>query len=350
MPKILIMRHDNIGDLICVTPLLQVLHESIPDVELHAFVNSYNAPVLTASPLLKAVYAYTKAKHRTSNQSLLQVYWEKLSQLYALRAQRFDIVMLATPSPTKRLYQLAKWIAPKKILLLAPDSDEFAQEQQAWRIPRSASLEQWHEVERIYWIGQQAFCLEQTLPPPVKIYVAPEKRTWAWAQLHQYGAGKAEKKRVAIHISARKPSQRWPLEHIVVLLHELSQTHPLLEFVLFWSPGSETHPHHPGDDEKAQVILEGLKYLNIIPFATQTLDELIAGLSACDYLICSDGGAMHVGAGVGLPIVCFFGDSEVRRWHPWGVPHIVLQPEDKNVASLLPEQVIKAFNQLKTLI
>lgn len=347
MQKILIMRHDNIGDLICVTPLLQKLHDSMPDVELHAFVNSYNAPVLAASPWLKAVYAYTKAKHRTSNQSLLQVYWEKLSQLYQLRTQQFDIVMLATPNPTKRLYQLAKWIRPKKILLLAPNT--FAQDKEAWCIPRAEEEEQWHEVQRIYWIGQQAFGLENLPPPPVKIHVSAAQQTWAWTQLHQYGGGQVNKKRVAIHISARKPSQRWPLEHIVTLLHELSQTHPLLEFVLFWSPGSELHPHHPGDDEKAQAILDGLKYLHIIPFVTQTLDELIAGLSICDYLICSDGGAMHVGAGVGLPIVCFFGDSEVKRWHPWGVPHVVLQPEDKNVASLRPEQVISAFNQLRLL-
>jgi ADP-heptose:LPS heptosyltransferase len=41
-------------------------------------------------------------------------------------------------------------------------------------------------------------------------------------------------------------------------------------------------------------------------------------------VICSDGGAMHVAAALGKPIVCFFGNSDATLWRPWGVPYAVV--------------------------
>lgn len=41
--KILIIRRDNIGDLICTTPLFEAIRQHYPDAYLAALVNSYNA-------------------------------------------------------------------------------------------------------------------------------------------------------------------------------------------------------------------------------------------------------------------------------------------------------------------
>ena len=68
---------------------------------------------------------------------------------------------------------------------------------------------------------------------------------------------------------------------------------------------------------------------------TEELAELIAGLSLCEAVICSDGGAMHLAAGLGKPILCLFGQSDATRWHPWGVPYELLQAESRDVADHL---------------
>jgi ADP-heptose:LPS heptosyltransferase len=85
----------------------------------------------------------------------------------------------------------------------------------------------------------------------------------------------------------------------------------------------------------------------VIPRPTQTLPELIAALTECDALICADGGAMHLGAGLGLPIVCLFGNSGATRWHPWGVPYRLLQKPSFDVADIGVDEVVTAFNALK---
>ena len=60
--RILLIRRDNIGDLVCTTPVFRALRERWPRAHIGVLVNSYNAPVLENNPDVDAVYAYTKAK------------------------------------------------------------------------------------------------------------------------------------------------------------------------------------------------------------------------------------------------------------------------------------------------
>ena len=56
--KILVIRRDNIGDLVCTTPLFQALRKRFPDAYLCALVNSYNLAVLENNPDVDRVYAF----------------------------------------------------------------------------------------------------------------------------------------------------------------------------------------------------------------------------------------------------------------------------------------------------
>jgi ADP-heptose:LPS heptosyltransferase len=150
---------------------------------------------------------------------------------------------------------------------------------------------------------------------------------------------------LGVHISARKPSNRWTEENFIELIHKLWEKEPL-PIALFWSPGSENHPQHPGDDEMAERILNACSDVEIYPMRTMSLRELIVGMSFCDKVFCSDGGAMHVAAGLGEPIVCLFGDSDPVRWGPWAVPHQILQSKFRKASDVTSDQVMNAFTKL----
>src|SRR5450759_4565553 len=97
--SILIVRRDNIGDLVCTTPLISALRRRYPRAHIAALVNTYNRQVLEGHPDLDALYAYAKAKHRLPGQSRAAVYWDKLVLMLKLRGQRFDYALLASPHP-----------------------------------------------------------------------------------------------------------------------------------------------------------------------------------------------------------------------------------------------------------
>ena len=322
-PRILVIRRDNIGDLVCTTPLLRALRERFPDAWLGALVNSYNAPVLAGNPDLDEVAVYTKAKHRGAGETLPGVLWARARMLLRLRAARLDDIIIATPSAQPRTVRLARWLGPRRVigfgnlsgldLALPPAGTPMTEAEDVFRIAAA------------YGIAGP--------PPPCRV-VAPADAS---------GPGRLT---VAIHVSARKPSQRWPAERFVALMRELRSEHDA-DFVLLWAPGAADNPLHPGDDEKAAQIVAALgPGFPVRAAPTSTLTELIRALAGCRFMVCGDGGAMHLACGLGLPIVCLFGRSDATRWRPWGVPYRLLQMPSENVADIPVEAVARAFRSL----
>lgn len=150
----------------------------------------------------------------------------------------------------------------------------------------------------------------------------------------------AGKSVVAVHISARQAIRRWPAQRYAALMEELRKTAAVL---LLWSPGAADDPRHPGDDRAVDAFPARE---NVFKVPTPDLGALMAALALADRVICPDGGAMHIAAALGKPIVALWADSPVERWQPWQVPHRVVQPPSKNLADLGLGAVLDAYAAL----
>lgn len=331
--KILVIRRDNIGDLVCTTPLISALRARHPHAHIAALVNTYNRQVLEGHPDLDAVYAYAKAKHRSPGQSRAAIYWDRLLLLLKLRAQHFDTVLLASSHPGASALRLARWIAPAHIAGYAEPTGlvDLA-------LPHDASVAM-HEVEQVFRLAR-LFGIEG---PPGKASMAVDAGAIARVRA-TLRVRDPKRKLIALHISARKPSQRWPVERYAGLMHALKEE---ADFLLLWSPGAADHPQHPGDDAKAQAIADLARNVPLTAYPTYELRDLTAALSLADTVICSDGGAMHIAAALGKPILCFFGDSDASRWRPWGVPYRLLQPESRDAADISVDAALQAWRELQ---
>lgn len=329
-PKILVIRRDNIGDLVCTTPLISALRQHFPQGWLGALVNSYNAPVLDGNPDLDEVFVYTKAKHRGAGESLPGILWRRLTMMRRLRAMELDDVIIAAPVLQPRLISIAKWLRPKRIVGFGCDRRLDV----ALPLDNAGS----HEVEDVFRAAS-IYGIDQ--PPPACRVYAPATVP------RPQGDPNGTSLTVGIHISARKPSQRWSVANFAATIRAIAAQGPV-RFLLLWSPGTEDNPLHPGDDAKARDVMNEVgASATVAPKPTATLAELIGALAECDVLICADGGAMHLGAGLGLPIVCLFGNSGAGRWRPWGVPYRLLQKQSQDVADIGVGEVVDAFNALR---
>lgn len=331
-PKILVIRRDNIGDLVCTTPLLAALRQHLPQAWIGALVNSYNAPVLDGNPDLDAVFVYTKAKHRGTGESLPGILWRRFMMMRRLRQMRIDDVIIATTAPQPRLVKLAQWLRPKRIIGYGNVA--------GLDVALPLDTAERHEVEDVFRVA----ALYGIAGPPPACRVMPP----AVSPVAEKGSPPDTPAfTIGVHISARKPSQRWPIERFAETMRAIAAQGPV-RFVLLWSPGSEDNPLHPGDDAKATSLLKLVgDQAPVTPCPTHTLPELIAALAECNMLLCADGGAMHLAAGLGLPIVCLFGQSGTARWKPWAVPQRVLQKPSLDVADIGSEEVVAAFSALR---
>jgi ADP-heptose:LPS heptosyltransferase len=337
-PKILVIRRDNIGDLILTTPLIHALRRRFPEAWIGALVNSYNARVLAANSDLDEVFVYTKAKHRGSA-SLWSAYWSTLSLILRLRKLRVDYAVLASPAASSKAQMFARRIKARTIVGFG----ESATPDFRLKANPAGTL---HEVEEVFRIAL-LFGIEGA-PPKTAVFVDEGEVDEAQGRIRKALPGTAAL--IGVHISARKPQQRWPADRFVEFLRQLARHRPDLAFILFWSPGESDNPTHPGDEAKAQHILEQLRGFPIMPFPTRTLSDLFVGLAVCELVICSDGGAMHAAAALGKPILCFFGNSDARHWHPWGVPYQLMQAKSADVAEIPVAQALENFRELEKVL
>ncbi len=339
--RILVIRRDNIGDLVCTTPLLHALRVRYPDAHIAALVNSYNAAVLDGNPDVDQVYAYTKLKHRLPGQSRIGILAARLRMLARLRSEPFDYVVLAKSGFDRQGLSVARQLRRHDIVgFIGPENRPRAITQPV----EPVDYQSMHEVEVMARLGE-ALGVRDALGP-LRIY-ADKDRVQRWRERL---APLCERDRVwiAVHISAREPGRVWATDHWIELITYLASRDGF-GVVLLWSPGAADDPRHPGDDAKAEAIQAAA---SVLPVRTEDLADLIAVLSLCQAFIGADGGAMHIAAGLRLPMVALFENLEAkkRRWYPWQVPHELVAPDTRDIADISVEQVLTAWQRLCSLM
>jgi len=336
-PRILVIRRDNIGDLVCTTPLLAALRARYPSGHVAALVNTYNRAVLDGNPDVDVVYAYEKGKHRSAGRSVVSVYADRARLILALRREKFDYAILATPGFAAQALRFARLAGARHVLGYADPGRTRSGLDIALSYDSASKA---HEVEQVFGL-LKALGIDGA-PPAARVFPDPDLREEPRQALSRMGSGTPV---VGVHISARRKNQQWPAERFAGLIRAVAERHGA-RILLLWSPGDVVNPTHPGDDDKAQAVVQLCRGLPLLAWPTRALSGLIAALSLCDYVVCADGGAMHLAAALQKPILCFFGDSPPERWRPWMTTHEMLRPPSRDLRDLGVEEAVAGFGRL----
>lgn len=331
--KILLIRRDNIGDLICTTPLIQGLREKLPDAWLGLLANSYNAPVLAGNPHLDALFTYQKGKHRDAGSSAAAIYWARLRLILRLRALKLDYVILAAPAFQRSALRFARLVGARHLVGYADPQGVIDM------APPVPVGEAQHQVESVYALGR-FFGVEPPAPPLVLRADAAQVARLA-ATLPEDHA----KLRVGVHLSAREADRRWPKAHFIGLCRGLIDRG--CEVLLTWAPGGSDNRFFPGDDDTAREVVAAVNRPELLACPTSGLPALCAAISLCDLQISSDGGPVHLAAGLGKPVLCFFGEENPAKWHPWGVKYALIRKPARRVADISVAEALTEFDTLR---
>jgi len=331
--QILIICRDNIGDTLLTTPLISALAQS-GQHQVDVLTNNYAAPVLQNNPDIRQVFYYTKLHHRDTGQGRLACLLQRLKLMLNLKRQQYDAVIMAKSRWDQHALKWVKILRPGRVIALGRESHPLITDLLS---PVTQSPQ--HISETLFSLGQP-FNLTATAPGRLTLLPDAERA----ASLMKCHAIDPAIPVYALQISARKRSQQWKAARFAGLAEKIAARH-LCQIMLLWSPGNSDNPRHPGDDKKAREIMELCPHLPMKAVATPSLPHLIAAMSLSQGLVTSDGGAMHIGAALGLPVVALFGDSDPVCWHPWQVPYQILQPASRDVASLSSSEVYDAFLQ-----
>jgi len=119
---------------------------------------------------------------------------------------------------------------------------------------------------------------------------------------------------VALNVSARWPTKRWPAASFAEVADRLQQE------------GYGAVVMIGGPDERADVaaVSEMMKTPAVDLSGATAVGLLPALLSKAALLITNDSGPMHIAAAVGTPMVALFGPTSAARTGPYGMGHSVL--------------------------
>ena len=90
--RILVVRNDNVGDVLCSTPAIRSLRRAFPQAYLAALVARYSQDAVSENPDVDEVFIYEKAKHRPDRNRFLSLY-KQFQVLRGLKKKRFDLAI-----------------------------------------------------------------------------------------------------------------------------------------------------------------------------------------------------------------------------------------------------------------
>ena len=233
-PRILVIRRDNIGDLVCATPLFAVLRRRYPRSHIAALVNSYNAGVAGNPMSTQCTPTPSSSTAGRTNLGLTLV--ASLRLFRTLREPRFDHMILAKSGFDRHGLAMARRLRARNIVGFAPEE----------------SVDQdLHEVEVMMKLAARIGVTEP--PGPVRVFAAPD-RVARWRERLPRGPARW----IALHISVAQAEKTWPAASFLELVKRLGRDRAI-GFVLLWAPGPADDPRHPGDDARADEIMRGAK-------------------------------------------------------------------------------------------
>ncbi len=325
--RVLVIRLDEIGDLINSTPFLRELRRNLPRASITLVVKPAVRDLVERCPYVNEVvtYDWSTPLHRQDlhrHERALRLAWQHLWR------RRFDLAIVPRwdtdyyHAQFVAYFSGARWrmtysegVTEEKRLLNAGLNRLFT------HVFNSETIE--HEVQRS--LGVIRFLGGTIEDDRLELWIGEEDQAFVKRTLESYGVHRNDVL-IALGPGAGSPKRMWPVTKFLELSDWVIQQTNIRIIVL----GGQ------GEESLGQLLHchLGERVINMV--GRTTLRQAGALLKRCQLFVGNDAGPMHLAAAAGVPVVeisCHPRDGSPHhynspvRFRAWGVPHHVLQPE-----------------------
>lgn len=288
--KILIRATNWVGDAIMALPALRAVRGGFPEAKIAILARPYVADIYREQEICNQLIEYdSQAKHAGIGGR------ERLAA--ELQAQKFDVALLLQNAFD------AAWLVWRAGI---PERIGYARDGRGFlltkpiRVPKTGEIpphEKFYYLELLRRVGWIDSLPDESFIP---LNVSEAGRRRAEEFLAQFGA-RANSLRIALGAGASYGSAKcWPPSRFAELANRL-QSESDADVILFGTAVEAA---------VTRAITSELRRTPIDLTEKTSIADLPALLSQCHIFIGNDSGAMHVAAGVGLPVVAVFGPTD----------------------------------------
>lgn len=323
--NILIIRRNNIGDMICAIPMFRTLRKAFSDARITVLAEESNAGIIEGASFIDETIVFKKSQGLFGNKYL--GYHKLLKQT----GISFDLVITAKAGFSSMLALISLISGARLRMGCVPDT--WHPLKYCYNLPVKG-CSRWRSLHQVDGLMEFIKTLGiETIVNDMSIDITPDSKDRAGIFLNKHGL---RNNTVVFNISNNKPENTWPVEKFKETAGLISRDHDAA-FIISSSPG---------DREKAVELSKGVA--NAYYYETRTVMDFAALVADSDLLICGEGGAMHVGSGVKTPTISLWGKLRPVKWTPYGEKQIVLK-KSEHVDSISADDVLKAVNDNKLL-
>ncbi|MBM4161609.1 MAG: glycosyltransferase family 9 protein [Ignavibacteria bacterium] len=319
--KLLILRHDRIGDMIVSTPVFRALKRLHPDLHLGVFASRSNVQIIRHNPYVDAIYiAYPNP-------------FRLFAEARRARREGYDVVLSFVFNRTTTVAMLARLAAPSALKYGHADERYRFYFDRLVKLPRFSV----HMVESLAAYVKEVFGTEiQSSDLKFEIFIDQSSRQGVDLFLRKRQLRRrsdispGSSPYVVFNVSATDEERRISVEQAKVVAKHLSTQQGFKTVVI----------HAPGDREMESVVREESDFGECLAYpgdGSASLLEIASVVDGALGVLTPDTAIVHFASAAGVPVLGFFTTVQgMNEWLPYQVPYeLVIAPEGQ-AASRIP--------------
>lgn len=293
--NILIIRRNNIGDMICAIPVFKAIRNQLPNARITVLAEKTNSIIIKGAPFIDHLIVYNKGNGIFRNKYLN--FWKLIRQ----NKVEFDLVIVLKAGFSSTSSLMAMISGARFRMGCLPES--WHPLQFCYNLPLKVQ-ESWHPLhikdiflEMIKNIGITASEKDISFEIPEE----SKERVHSFFKINSIQ--KADNI-VVFNISNNRPDTMWPVERFKETAEIISNEYDAVFIIT----------SIPADKDRAVTLSKEIKKGFYFDEVAKVMD-FAALVSEAGVLICGEGGAMHIGASVNTPTVSLWGGTaSVANW------------------------------------
>lgn len=323
----LVVRLDQIGDLVLTTPLIRELRRNLPKAWITLVVRAQTYNLVEFCPYVDEVHSFNVSQLPRVGRfvNLVRAFYRSKRD-YSSR--NYDLAMVPrwdvdSYSATHLIYFSG---ARHRIAFSESVTQVKAKINRGYdgliQHPVTTTGVK-HEVQRN--LDLLRFLGGTIKSDNLELWLEPADEQYAEIIYQEHAISHADFL-IAFAPGSREPRRRWPVENFVALSRQLIERYRAKLVILGASQDRELGQRFVSEFGNAVVDVTD----------RTSLRQAAALLRQCSLYVGNDTGLMHIAAAMSIPVVeisCHPLDGRAEAAHsplrfgPWGVPHVILQPE-----------------------
>lgn len=323
--KIIVTFLMHLGDLVLVTPFLQVLRRYAHGSEITLVVDEKVADVVRYNPNIDHLVTVDKKGKDNSVKALWRIGRD-------LHRNHYDV--LINLHPNERTSFLATVIHAKNFVgmshfLARPFMDRYT------RLNRTAL----HAADMYINVLEQ-LGIDDRRNDGLQLVTSPEWDAKAAAFYESYGVS-VQDKLIGFNIGSAVPQKRWPPQRFATVADYFANEGYRIVFF-----GGTM------DEDMVREATSLMTHTPIIGTGKFSIGELAAAIKRCSLFITNDSGPMHIAVSQQVPLVALYGPSNPKFYGPYTDKAIVLEStkkyENKSMKKIIKKNKYKGISTIPT--